>query len=295
MPPRFGLPIRGPLHPKGWVRPAGNTDMVITQTAADHIARGGPPALDIGDGAPDLDEILAPHASSVGQALTIGSANLSLDFIDEDGRKCRIVLAHNTLPHPVAQNQQVALGQVVGRMGNTSSPTMPVSIHLHIQIGYWNGTSYTWVDPEPLLNQNSGGDMIPIPGANYKRLANKKTSLITLGNFRSERKSGAILKKFPSGTVIYPVAYANDGDVPTGSQSGEWFYCLLYDDSPAGFIGGWFHSSLVGPLVDDVTGGGGFTQAQLDAAVKAAADPLNARIAGIKQKVAAGAVDIADD
>jgi hypothetical protein len=45
----------------------------------------------------------------------------------------------------------------------------------------------------------------------------------------------------------------------------------------------------------EITLGGGFTQAQVDAAVKAATDPLNARIAGIKAKVAAGAVDVADD
>ena len=45
----------------------------------------------------------------------------------------------------------------------------------------------------------------------------------------------------------------------------------------------------------DISVGGGFTQDQINAEVKAATDPLLARIAGIKAKVAAGAIDVADD
>lgn len=134
--------------------------MRVTKTAAQHVASGGPPALDIGDGDIDRDEILAPRSALVAQALTTGSANLSLDFFDE-GKKWRIVLAHDTLPHPVEVGAMVAEGQVVGRMGNTSSPTMPVPIHLHIQLGWWNGSAWVWVDPWIYLRQNQENDPMP--------------------------------------------------------------------------------------------------------------------------------------
>lgn len=258
----IGNPIRGVLHDNRWVRPPGNTDMRVTKTAAQHLLTG-PAALDIGDGAPDLDDILAPHAGVVAEALRVGSANLSIDFL-ADGKKWRIVLAHNTLPHPVSLGQQVAEGQVVGRMGMTGA----TAIHLHMQLGYWNGTAWTWVDPWLYLKQNGateGDDMIPIPASAYTQIVNKRTTLASNGNFRSERKDGAVLKLYPAGTAFYPIASASDGDKPAGSTSSTWFYGLLYDDQPAGFIGGWFHSSLIGPLVDAVPPGG-HTDAELVAA-----------------------------
>lgn len=277
----IGNPIRGPLHEYGWKRPAGNTEMVVTQTAAQHMSSAvhvaGPPALDIGDGNPDLDEILCPHAGVVSQAFSVGSANLSIDWIARDGKKWRVVLAHNTLPHPVVVGQALVEGQVVGRMGMTGA----TAIHLHIQLGWWNGTAWVWVDPWPYLRQNGAteeDEMLPIPGANYKRIANKKASLKLGGNFRDERKGGAVLDSFPAGTVIYPVAYANDGDVPSGSQSGEWWACFLYVKD-RGVMLGWFHSSVVGPLEDDVAAGG-IPQAKYDADVAAA--KLAGRAAGIQ-------------
>lgn len=282
--PAFDNPILGVLHPVTWNRPAGNTDMKITQDAASHAAqidpisgRHRPKALDIGDGAADLDTLVAAHACVVAEARTDGSANLALEFMLR-GVLWRMIYAHDTLPHPVKVGQVLAEGDVVGRMGKTSSPSMPVAIHLHWQVGYWDGTQWIWVDPEPLLKQNGAiedNDMIPISGANYKRLGNKKSTLKFNGNFRDERKSGEVLQLFPAGTVIYPTVYANDGDVPTGSQSGEWFACVLYVKN-RGNIFGWFHSSLVNPLEDEVATGG-FTQKDVnDAKAAGRADGIQA-------------------
>jgi hypothetical protein len=265
----LGNPIIGILRPNDWVRPAGNTDMRVTQTAAQHIARGGPPALDIGDAAADLDPILAPHDGVVAQAFTVGSANLSIDF-NSGGQKWRIVLAHNTLPHPVSLGQAVKEGQQVGRMGNTSSPTMPVSIHLHIQLGHLVGSSWVWVDPWVYLRQNGAledDQMVPIPPGKFVELANKKTSTISNANFRAERLlTAAILKLYPLGTAFVPLMQADDGSPAGGATPTRWFGGFGLDDR--GFaIYGWFHSSVLGPLVDTTPG---HTDAELIEAAKRA-------------------------
>jgi murein DD-endopeptidase MepM/ murein hydrolase activator NlpD len=283
----LGNPVRGYIAPRGTVVPAGS--FVVTSTFAEHVASGRGGGIDIGDQKCGSD-IIAMGRGKVTAAYRDpnGSYIVRYALLDYPGYEAG--LAH--MPSlETSVGVTFAKGTLLGHIG-TSGAT---ACHLHGGMKL-NGVEIDWW---PLLIQNGatdgGGDMIPIPGANYKRIANKKASLLYNGNFRNERKSGEVLKQFPAGTVFFPVAYANDGDVPTGSQSGEWFYCILYDDSPAGFIGGWFHSSLVGGLTDEVTVGGGFTQAQLDAAVKTATDPLNARIATIKAKVAAGASDISDD
>lgn len=286
MAPSLGNPVLGVLHPLDWPRPAGNTDMKVTQDAASHAAqidpvtgKHRPMALDIGDGDPDRDTLIAAHDCKVVGLSTVGSANLTLEFTHE-GVRWRLIYAHDTLPHPVVYGQVLRKGDVVGRMGNTSSPTMPVAIHLHWQIGYWNGLVWVWVDPWPLLAQNQGADMIPIPTAAFTRLNNKKTTTIHAANFWAERVTSApILRTFPIGTVFYPMWSANDGTAAGGATPTLWFYGPMYDDSPAGYIGGWIHSSNLGPLVDATPPPAPIDCGpQVIAAVAAAVLPLNEQI-----------------
>lgn len=281
----LGNPIIGPLHPFGWVRPAGNTDMVVTQTAAQHAARIDPAtglhrpmALDIGDGNPDLDAILAPHAAVVAQALTVGSANLATDFIDE-GTKWRIVLAHNTLPHPVVVGQSVVEGQQVGRMGSTSSPDMPVALHLHIQLGWWNGTAYVWVDPWLYLRQNQEQDMVPIPPGKFAPLTNKQSKVVLAGGatLRADRFNNAkALQLYAAGTAFTPLAQADDGDPSPNST--RWYGGMA--GTTAGVVFGWLQEAALAPLVDVGP------PADCSKEVKAATDPLNLKIANAQKALA---------
>jgi murein DD-endopeptidase MepM/ murein hydrolase activator NlpD len=244
----IGNPIIGPLHPKGWVRPAGNTDMVVTQTAAEHMRAytghpAGPPALDIGDGAPDLDSILAPHAGTVSQALTVGSANLSIDFTS-GGKRWRIVLAHDTLPHLVAVGQSVSEGQVVDRMGMTGA----TAIHLHIQLGWWNGTAWVWVDPWLYLRQNGATeeeDVDVLKGINPVRIVNRKTNVIG-DNTRFRPSPGTAdppLTEYPAGTLFYP-DYLVQGGLANGSRG--WY--AGWGTTPKGAEFGYMSDTVVNPL-----------------------------------------------
>ena len=289
----FGNPCVGYLHPLNWARPADNTDMKVTQDAAGHMSSytghpAGPPALDIGDGDPDHDAVLSCSDGVVSKASTVGSANLEIDYTDSAGQKWRFVYAHNVLPHPVVYGQRIAMGQVIGKQGMTGAN----AIHLHLQIGKWNGTSYVWLDPWLYLEQNL--NMKPIATAAFKHLQNKKASLKVDTRFRSDRFTDSpVLRVFPAGTELFPVCSATDGTSVDGNPL--WFGAFLYDDSPAGFAFGWFHSSGVGALSDVVV-------ADCTQQIAAAVAPINAALAGandrvkkIKAKVALAAADIADD
>lgn len=263
----IGNPIRGYLHPNTWVRPAGNTDMKVTKTAAQHLTTG-PAALDIGDGAPDLDDILAPRDSVVAQALTVGSANLSLDFTAE-GKQWRIVLAHNTLPHPVALNQRVTEGQVIGRMGATGA----TAIHLHIQLGYLVGTAYVWVDPWPYLRQNGAVDeevTDMLKGANPVPVFNRKASVKGDNTrFRAGPSTAEpILAEFDVPTEVAP-AYIVEGGAVGGNV--KWY--AAFGNTAKGKELGYLHVSTVSELVPIEEG---YSEKDLADAKKTAANVVSA-------------------
>lgn len=285
----IGNPIVGVLHPYEWKRPAGNTEMKVTQTAAQHesplVHVAGPPALDIGDGDPDLDAILAPHDAVVAQALTVGSANLSLDYTG-GGKRWRIVLAHNTLPHPVAVGQAVREGQQVGRMGMTGA----TAIHLHIQLGWWDGTKWVWVDPWPYLRQNGAteenSDMLQ--GTNPRPVDNKRVFTSTGADdlrFRSSPfvRTDNVLAMLPSGTELHP-DFVVDGTKVGAAADPRWYGA--WAKTAAGIEFG--YASVVFCSAPEPIETAGYTQAQLDAArasgMTAGADAVleAAKAAGLK-------------
>jgi murein DD-endopeptidase MepM/ murein hydrolase activator NlpD len=149
----------------------------VTKSAVQHIASGGPPAIDLGDGDPDADAILACTGGRVVVASKVGSANLEIDYTDPFGRRVRVVYAHNLLPHPVTVGQTVVFGQQIGRVGSTGAS----AAHLHLQIGEItppNGV-IVWLDPWPLLAQNrpEETDVTFIPNAGYVAIGNRATAI----------------------------------------------------------------------------------------------------------------------
>lgn len=101
--------------------------------------------------------------------------------------------------------------------------------------------------------------MVLIPATAYERIVNKKSATIaTPSNFRLDRYTSAeIIKPFPPGIVFYPIASANDGSPAGGSTPNLWYAGFLYSDrAPTGERFGWFHSVVLGPLVDVVVPGG---------------------------------------
>lgn len=282
----LGNPVRGHIYGEGEAHPVGA--YVVTSTFAEHVASGRGPGIDIGNGTCGF-EIISMGRGRVAEAFVDpgnGAMIVRYDLLDYPGY--RAGLAH--MPSiETSVGVTFPMGVTLGHCGMSGA----VACHLHGGLARLINGVWVEIDWWPLLIQNGAtdgaADMIPIPGANYKAIHNKKTSLLYNGNFRNERKSGTVLAQFSAGTLFFPSAYANDGDVPTGSQSGEWFGGILYV-APMGNQFGWFHSSLIGPLVDDIAVGG-YTQEQMNQAVTNATAPLNTRISIMHSK----ALDIADD
>lgn len=268
--PILGNPIRGVLHGPAWDRPPGNSDFRVTQDAASHAAKINPAtgkprakALDIGDGDPDRDELLVMHDGVVAEARIDGSANLSIDFMHE-GVKWRVLMAHNTLPHPLDVGDTVAEGDTAGHVGDTGAAGQ---LHCHIQVGFWDGTAWVWVDPWPLLAQNQETDMLQ-----GKVLGHLVNSVVTVEandtNFRAAPATGTTpkLAQFPAGTLFYPDYLVEGAAVPAGGSK-RWF--AGFGQTAKGIELGYLHESVVTePAPAQVTG---HTDAELAAAAKAAA------------------------
>jgi hypothetical protein len=301
-------PVRGiirvnaenyPTHPLAWKRPAGNHEPAVTHDfgpsgltveptvvwpggEADIFGKPIPAGtygnfhvgIDIGNAGCGYD-VLAAGAGKV----TTSSRNASgaeVIVIDHgQGFATRYVHMSRRLVLPGAI---VTASQLIAKTGDTGVST---GCHLH-----WAATKDGKpIDPWRRLAQNTTTDPdqesdMPaiatyIPG-HVARISNGAGNV----NVRATPTlGGKLIRQIPQGTAEeWKVTGWVTGDVASGSD--QWL-CR--------WSAGWEYVHKVN--VVSVTA----VAADCTAAVKAATDPLNARIAAIKGKVAAGAVDIADD
>lgn len=236
------------------------------------------PALDLA--APKGTPILASEDGVVTQAGL--DAGLSLRVQIRPG----VTYSHshcNSLLVKVGDS--VKRGQQIATVGMTGLATGP---HSHFWVGFGAGSGMLYQNPLRFL---PGGDLVNdpritsedtvlIPPASYTKIGNKRTSVIASpsANFREDRFTvSAVIKPFPTGTVFFPVASASDGTNAGGATPTTWYGGLLYSDHPpTGVRFGWFHSSVVGPLMDVVV------PIDSAAAVARAVAPLNTRITNAK-------------
>jgi hypothetical protein len=133
----------------------------------------------------------------------------------------------------------------------------------------------------PLLEDG----MIPVPSVAFTELVNKKTSLISVADFHAERLlSAPVLKRFPAGTDFIPVGSANEGSPAGGPTPTLWYFGFM--SVSGGVIGGWFHSSGVGPLTANELADCSAVEQRL-ATTKAELAIANNRISGAKNALGA--------
>jgi hypothetical protein len=216
--PLFGNPVQGIILPFGapWHPGAG---FIVTQNAVQHAAKidpitglHEPPAIDIGNGKLG-DPVIACIGGTVAVLSVVGSANLIIETV-VGGQRWRVVYAHDALPHPVKMAQAITPAQEVGHVGSTGA----TAGHLHLQIGYWDGSKWVWLDPWPLLAQNRPGetDMTIIPDAGFAAIVNRVTSIRAGTNYRSAPRIAA-------DTLLGVTAAQVDGWAPFASCSGDAF------------------------------------------------------------------------
>lgn len=157
----FRRPTVLPIHPKGWTRPAGNIDFVVTQDFNDPDAYYGGTtthrAVDLGNFRCG-DAVCAMHA---GRAYLVQDAAGALGVVVDHGYGITTEYWHLSA-RSVANGQPVIAGTIIGRHGATG-----INIggcHLHVECKR-NGVR---VDPEPLMFGGSivvvtEGDRVKLP------------------------------------------------------------------------------------------------------------------------------------
>ena len=208
----FANPIAGLIHPKGWARPAGNNEPVVTSTFLDHVNRvpsaGG--GIDIGTGRCG-DAILAMDGGKVSLAGFLGTA---LVVRIDHGNGYESGYAH-LATKTVSVGQSVIRGQVIGTLGKSGAS----ACHLHggmklrgVEIDWW-----------PLLIQNGATEDDVLQGANPVAVHNKLGRVLGDNTrFRSSPfvKPDNILAEFDTGAEFAP-HYIVDGTSALGTN--RWY------------------------------------------------------------------------
>lgn len=274
----FGNPVPGYIHPKSWVRPAGNTDFRQSQTCSDHLARGAGCAQDISnqrEGSP----VLAMEAGKVTSRYIqntpgkVGHGSLIMRVtgagrLDGGGYWSQGYAHLQSFSVPLGTI--VTRGQQIGIVGSTGAPGQP---HLHCDVKHHTSAAPNGVakDLWPLLDQNiippGGSDDVNIKGTWKANVTNKRATTVASARLRAEPSTAAvILGTYPAGTAVYPFAVV-DGQAVNGST--EWFMACMdtADAAAAPDVIGYFHASTLTNW--SAVESSGFTQDQLNAAVKA--------------------------
>ena len=255
--PSFPNPLAGVIHDQGWVRPAGNTDFVLTKNAVQHVASGGPKANDYGDRDVDQDPAFAIISGKV-VTHREGDGVITLESLDG---LCRVVCAHFAIDALFASfpvGTIVYVGTVIGHVSNTH-PTLVLAPHLHLQIAFKINGVWVWQDPWPLLAQNQEEPMTKIiailPAGNAVIPPNSRT--YAAPSFTAAyANTGTAIRTVPA---VYVVADA-DGN------TAEWVE--MANNGVRRYI-----PKLAVTLVATPT----YTQAQVDAKVTATAGAFKAK------------------
>jgi murein DD-endopeptidase MepM/ murein hydrolase activator NlpD len=309
----FGNPLRGTIHvnaanyptyPSAWKRPSGNHEPAVTQDFGPS-SLAVEPTVEWPGGESNIfgQPIAAGTYANFHRAIDIGNAGCGYDVLSAKSGTVTysaknpsgaemVMVDHgqgfvtgyvHLSQRLVGVGTAVAQGVVIGKTGDTGVSN---GCHLHFFVKRNGG----YVDPWHRLAQNTTVDPdaeepdMPTPVNDAGYVAGQ---VAKVGNpadnarVRSEPKLAATtLRTIAAGTfeTWLPTCWSK-GDAALGSDlwlarwnAGRWEYTHKVNVE-----------SIAAPVVD------------CTAQVKAATDPLLARIAGIKAKVAAGAVDIADD
>ena len=263
MTPAFGNPVKTPIIAYNTAKPAGgDTWFRVTQTFANPDAywraHGKPNAvhgaLDLGDhrcGSP----VIAARGGTVAMAATLApeAGNDGAKVVKIDHGDGWTTEYWHLGRYTVTKGQTVGEGSLVGYVGSTGNTTM---CHLHWEVKH-NGVQQ---DPWPLLRQNGAKDEdndVKIKGKWIGHIINKRTTITASGAwFRSAPTLGDDTKiaVFPGGTGMYPREHV-ESDAAGGATPNEWYSATLWVNGE-GWTVGYFHSSVLGPLVDVIATSG---------------------------------------
>jgi hypothetical protein len=278
----LGNPVEGIIAAKG--EPYASGQMRVIRTFQDHIDAGDGGGIDIGNGTCGF-KLLAQEDGKVSAAFTVTSGKYAgakiVRYRLTKYPDLEPAIAHMDL-FEVKVGQVLTRGQVIGHAGRSGN----VPCHLHLGMKKNINGVWTEIDSWDLLAQNQPeSDMLQ--GTFVEYVHNRKTVVQTAStasnaNWREgPRLNATIIRPVPDKTPVIPDMLVN-GDSAAGST--KWYGCWL-DNGHGVYAFGYFHESVLAPLVPDETIG----------VPQATYDSLLNRFNGVKKKVADNAADIAND
>jgi hypothetical protein len=208
----FGSPFRTAIHSKGWVRPSGNYEPVVTATFQDHIDGKRNPGVDIGCGRCG-DILIAQCDAIVSLAGLIGYPTpnaLTIRYRSARHPDFEPAVTHMATlavnPRTGAKwkpGDAIYRGEQVGTLGKSGAD----ACHAHMGLKRLINGVWTEIDGWPFLEQNGAVEEDVIQGANPKRIVNRKTTVKGDNtNFRSSPfvKADNVIAKFAAGALCLP-------------------------------------------------------------------------------------------
>jgi hypothetical protein len=228
----FGSPFRTVIHPKGWVRPAGNYEPVVTATFADHLAGGRNPGVDIGCGRCG-DILIAQCDAIVSLAGLIGYPTpnaLTIRYRSARHPDFEPAVTHMATlavnPRTRAKwkpGDAIYRDEQVGTLGKSGAD----ACHAHTGLKQLINGVWTEIDGWPFLEQNGATEDDVLQGANPKRIANRKTTVkADSTNFRSSPfvKADNVLDKFAASALCLPDWSVEGTAVTVGGVTSKLWY-----------------------------------------------------------------------
>jgi hypothetical protein len=277
----FGNPVaQAVIRPHGSPPIPGNFRVTAPFGAidADHPTPHG--GVDIGNGRCG-EPLLAMTTGRVSLAGKVpGSDALIVRIVSDAYPDYEPAVAHCASIAPgIKVGSLVTEGQVVAVLGKSGT----TACHAHLGCKQKINGVWVSVDIWPLLNQNQESEVLL--GTNPLRVTNRFTATHANTKFRRDPSTAKPeLLIVPGGTRFEP-DFEVGGQVVAGSA--RWYSGML--PVAGALTRGYFHESTLAPLLPiEQTG---VPQAKYDADMEA----LIARLNGVKAKVAANAVDVAND
>lgn len=279
--PLFTSPVRGIVHPVGWVRPAGNYDFRVSSPFGYRDLNGDGDTLDPAENHDGID-LSAARCNDLVMPVALGSVVNA--GTDTDGAKF-VILDHGDWRSYYWHLASVRVGTIaqpglpIGTVGTTGNST---ACHLHLTIKHRNAAgAWIAVDPAPLLWPKEEAMTIvtltPFPeGPRIWRANTAKSYTAYHPDGSTKRATLAVGSSAPaSGT-------ATISQDPKKAPNGSGFVLIA-----SGTFAGYY------VLRTDGTVAAPPPAADCAAQVARAVDPLVRRIADIQTTVAAAAAEVA--
>jgi len=253
------------------------TSIIVTRDCAGHRATNQGCALDLGDRRCTRPVLAVAAGTVVFRDLVQGIIRIA------HAGGWQSDYAHMS-PLLVSKDQPVAQGQQIGEIGDAHDPAVTNFSGCHLHFGLLlNGVEQ---DPWPLLSQNQEtGDMLK--GTLIEATPNRKTTLRGSTQLLADPtdNSTGVLAQAGAGVLFHP-SFIVRGVTLSGSDRwyGGWW------TTARGIEFGYLPEGALNPLTPIEAGG--FTQAQLDAAVAKAA--MDAKVTAAKAGALATAKAAAD-